>query len=687
MATGIGSEIGGVFVRVGADTGDLQRGLTRAGASVKQFSSVATTAVTAVAGFVAATAGMAAGLLAIYKSGAKSIDGLAKFSDQIGITTEALGGLRYAAQEMAGVANKDLDLALRRMTRRVTEAAAGAGAAQTALKNLGLDAQALAKLSPDMQFKKIADAMQNVGNQGQRLRAAFSIFDTGGAPLLNAMKEGSAGLERMQQEAERLGLAINRIDAAQVEAAQDAFGRMGNVMEGVRNVITVALAPVINELLARIQTGQVDVRKFGDYAVTAMKGIAYAVAAVMDTFLGLQRIIAGLQVIGTAVSKALIGSFNAVYQGIAKMIDGITGAVNTMIAGMNHIPKVDIPLIPRIQDSGVAKAIDEFAQKAEYAATKARYEFGNLLTEESAIRQVDGFFKAAEERAAELADTISIFSPGEGGDTGGSGKKDDKAAKEHQAYIEQLQQRLETLREFTASETELEVKAYLDRMTQLNDIYAEGLVSDEERRSLGLDLASQHEQAITDIQKQELEKRQRAVQAASNAENNMRRSVVQNAIALLDQLAGKSKAAAVVSIALSKALMIAQTMQATAAAVTLAYASQLVPGDPTSIGRAIAAASSAKMMGAINIGLIAATGLAQAAGAMSSSSGSLQGGASGSIGGRSSAPSSPVAVAPARSGSMVAITLNGETFGRQQVRDLIEQINEAVGDGARLRLT
>ena len=30
--------------------------------------------------------------------------------------------------------------------------------------------------------------------------------------------------------------------------------------------------------------------------------------------------------------------------------------------------------------------------------------------------------------------------------------------------------------------------------------------------------------------------------------------------------------------------------------------------------------------------------------------------------------------------------LNGERFGRDQVRRLIEQINEAVGDGARLRV-
>jgi hypothetical protein len=38
-------------------------------------------------------------------------------------------------------------------------------------------------------------------------------------------------------------------------------------------------------------------------------------------------------------------------------------------------------------------------------------------------------------------------------------------------------------------------------------------------------------------------------------------------------------------------------------------------------------------------------------------------------------------------GQVVNIQLTGSMFGRDQVRDLIEQINESIADGSVLRLT
>src|SRR5690606_32757812 len=100
----------------------------------------------------------------------------------------------------------------------------------------------------------------------------------------------------------------------------------------------------------------------------------------------------------------------------------------------------------------------------------------------------------------------------------------------------------------------------------------------------------------------------------------MRANGVQNAVALLEQLAGKSKAAAIAGIAISQAMQLAQLAQTTQSAAMLAFASQVIPGDPGSLARAHAAAASVKAMGAVSAGIIAATGLAQAAGALRSDS-------------------------------------------------------------------
>jgi len=269
------------------------------------------------------------------------------------------------------------------------------------------------------------------------------------------------------------------------------------------------------------------------------------------------------------------------------------------------------------------------------------------------------------------------------GSSGGGGlptARDNEAAeKERENYIRQLQDKLELLREHVASETELEVKAYLDRQDILQELYNEGLVTDEERKALALELEQKHQEDLTAIVAKGEEERNRNIQKWAQTELQMRGDVVRQGVALLDQFAGKSKAAAIAAIALSKGLAIAETIIWTQAAAMRALA-ELGPiaGPPV--------AAAIEGLGAAKVGLIAATGLVQAAGALGGgSSGSLQGGASGSIGGNSSAPSSPAATA-APPQSVVTINLQGDRFDQKTVRELIDQINEAVGDGARLRV-
>src|SRR5699024_5543637 len=67
-------------------------------------------------------AAAATALGAWVNSMSKTMDSAVKMADQIGTTTEALTGLRYAAQQMSNVSDQTLDMSLRRMTRRIAEA-------------------------------------------------------------------------------------------------------------------------------------------------------------------------------------------------------------------------------------------------------------------------------------------------------------------------------------------------------------------------------------------------------------------------------------------------------------------------------------------------------------------------------------------------------------------------------------
>src|SRR6056297_860313 len=173
------------------------------------------------------------------------IDKLAKASRKIGATAEELTGLRLAAAEFSGMASGQVDMALQRMTRRLSEAAHGTGEAQAAIKALGLDAAELNAMGPAEAFRRIADAIRLVDNESDRLALAFKFFDSEGAALVTTMNAGSDAIRSVEAEAKRLGATLSEADAAAVEAANDAFGRMTLAIEGAQNKLAVGLAPAM----------------------------------------------------------------------------------------------------------------------------------------------------------------------------------------------------------------------------------------------------------------------------------------------------------------------------------------------------------------------------------------------------------------------------------------------------------
>lgn len=82
---------------------------------------------------------------------------------------------------------------------------------------------------------------------------------------------------------------------------------------------------------------------------------------------------------------------------------------------------------------------------------------------------------------------------------------------------------------------------------------------------------------------------------------------------------------------IQKASALSANATATLSGSMLAYASQLIPGDPTSVLRAEVARDATLSLGSLNAGLIVATGLGEAAGILGG--GGDGGASSGNVGG------------------------------------------------------
>lgn len=257
--------LGEASILLSANTRPLQNSLARVGSMVSR----------ALAPLAAAVGGVGLGMLT--RSAMQSTDALAKTADMLGLTTQGLAGLHHAAG-LAGMSTQQMDMSLQRMTRRLAEAAQGTGAAQDAIKELGLDAQQLARMQPDEALRMIADAMDGIDGQSDKVRIAFKLFDSEGVKMVNALRGGAGALDAASDEAERFGLAISRADAAKIEQANDAIFRMRQAMRGLGTQMAIALSPHITaaanafaEMVPRMIAGARRISE-GLRPITAMLG-------------------------------------------------------------------------------------------------------------------------------------------------------------------------------------------------------------------------------------------------------------------------------------------------------------------------------------------------------------------------------------------------------------------------------
>jgi methyl-accepting chemotaxis protein len=222
-------------------------GLANSSKRLRRFGSalkVAGAVVGAVGGLIA---GGALALGMFVRAQVKALDTQVKFAKRLGIVVGRLQGLHVAAN-LAGVNINQLNIGMQRMGRRVAEAAKGMGEAQGALKELGLDAQKLSKLSIDRQFLAIADAMKKVQGRGEQVRLTFKLFDSEGVAVVNLLDKGSKRLEEIMAFSEKVGATISEDTAKAVERTADALTMAQVAWQGLKNVVTVAFMPVVEKL-------------------------------------------------------------------------------------------------------------------------------------------------------------------------------------------------------------------------------------------------------------------------------------------------------------------------------------------------------------------------------------------------------------------------------------------------------
>jgi hypothetical protein len=190
----------------------------------------------------AAAAAFAAGAAAMIRSGLQVIDNQTKLAASLGTTVESIQVLERAG-DLAGVSMGEIEQATIQLTRRLSQAAAGTGAAVGALERLRLTSQELQRLPLDQRIAAIQEALARYVPQAERAAVASQLF--GDRAALTFLRIDTATLRTATQDVRDFGVVVSEQDAAQIERTNDAISRLGLIWRGVSNQLAVAAAPAL----------------------------------------------------------------------------------------------------------------------------------------------------------------------------------------------------------------------------------------------------------------------------------------------------------------------------------------------------------------------------------------------------------------------------------------------------------
>ena len=326
----------------------------------------------------------------------------------------------------------------------------------------------------------------------------------------------------------------------------------------------------------------------------------------------------------TAISATLAPVLDEFFNDIIEVVPTATQTIVNFINSFMEAENIQTIAGVEAQLDSAKQAVERLKNEQKELSETTLEGKNSSLQQGIALSQNNEAMKQAEERVIELTarykeleeqkeqnalkDAERLEGKKIGGSTGEDIQDGDGIGTGDQ--IKAIEDRFKT-------ETELLTEKYELEREMLGEHHANLLDLEEEYFQALIDIDDRKEQAAAAA----IAKKAELKSKAAKAEIDLEKSVADNAIALTKMVLGDNKAAALLGLVMQKATALSANATATASGSMLAYASQLIPGDPTSIARAEAARNYTMGLGAVNAGLIVATGLGEAAGIMSGGGG------------------------------------------------------------------
>lgn len=668
--------VGDIAISVGADISHLKAGMREGAGHVRRFGKDADSTGTRmakmgkIAGAAAVATATAVGALAIKGAqAAKDLENLARVANA---NVEDFQRMAFAARTV-GVEQDKLSDILKDVNDRVGDfLSTGAGPMADFFEyiapQVGVTAEQFATLSGPEALGLYVSSLEKANLNQQEMTFYLEAMASDATALLPLLRDGGKGMSELAAQASNLGIVLSEETVARAADAQETMGELAAVFDVVATKIASGLAPSL-EALVDLFTGGVgavfdwidamndainpksELEVITDNLVAAM-GDEIQQSQLLDAALGQgakMSVAAAQQKYNEAKARhenvrAIIAENRALALGSTEWSD-LTASIGDAQSALNAsgFPSID---------AAPAHRADAFEEQQQHLA--------DLIVKRQALLDVDEAMNDQLERTEEnmraldeaLAgasggvvsvggDVIRPIDPSERDENGGGGGG--PAERFSEADFERLQSDF-------ATERELLQQGYDARLELLREYRESKLGTEQEYNELEARVKAEHEQALADL------------------EARRKEATLSGMAGMFGDLSSLMQSGNKKLFNIGKAAAIAEaTVKGYQSAVSAWEKGMKIGGPP--LAGAFAAASVVKT--GMLISNIAST--------------SHNGGGGGAAGGGGGVASTPAAAVPAAEAQQVNINLGDQNlFSRGMVLGLIDELNEAVADGAKI---
>lgn len=337
--------------------------------------------------FAGAATLAAGGLTALTVSGQTFVDSQAKTAARLGTTIDGLRAVQIAASDF-DIDQERLGKTLQSYTKRLGDAVRGTGEAQKAYKALGIEAAELARLPLPEQLALIAERIAELDTAAERSSIADRLM-SGGRTMVNLFEEGGDAIRAAVDEVNEYGLALSEVDAAKVEAANDAMSRIPRLLEPIKTQLAVAVAEplqgITNEFL---EAGKAS-GGFRDDIHEMVDDVVGGLLFVIDAGDGIGR---AFELAGAGIALMVIDAQRDLATLAESIYSGPVDAINFLIEGLNKTTGTSFDLVGQ---PGFVKDLQQQMALLEGASQAAREDIQDILMAPMASEGIRDAIEAA----------------------------------------------------------------------------------------------------------------------------------------------------------------------------------------------------------------------------------------------------------------------------------------------------